>query len=58
VLTNDYYLPISTAGAAMGHGFIRTLRPLLRRAYYNMDASTLRKLNWKAMFKKKSSVDG
>lgn len=58
VVTNDYYLPISTAGAALGHGFIRTLRPLLRRAYYNMDASTLRKLNWKTMFKRKSSVDG
>ena len=50
VTTNDYYLPISTAGAALGHGFIRTLRPLLRKAYYRMDASTLRKLNWKAAF--------
>jgi CelD/BcsL family acetyltransferase involved in cellulose biosynthesis len=57
VATNDYYLPISTAGAALGHGFIRTLRPLLRKAYYNMDASTLRKLNWKTMFKRTSSVD-
>jgi CelD/BcsL family acetyltransferase involved in cellulose biosynthesis len=58
VVTNDYYLPISMAGAALGHGFIRTLRPLLRRAYYNMDASTLRRLNWKTMFKGKSSLDG
>ena len=58
VVTNDYYLPISIAGAALGHGFIRTLRPLLRKAYYNMDASTLRRLNWKTMFKGKSSVDG
>jgi CelD/BcsL family acetyltransferase involved in cellulose biosynthesis len=58
VVTNDYYLPISTAGAALGHGFIRTLRPLLRKAYYNMDAATLRKLNWRPMFKSKSSVDG
>jgi CelD/BcsL family acetyltransferase involved in cellulose biosynthesis len=53
VATNDYYLPISTAGAALGHGFIRTLRPLLRKAYYKMDASTLRKLNWKTAFKAK-----
>lgn len=58
VVTNDYYLPISAAGAALGHGFIRTLRPLLRKAYYNMDASTLRRLNWKTVFKGKSSVDG
>jgi hypothetical protein len=57
VVTNDYYLPISTAGAALGHVFIRTLRPLLRKAYYNMDASTLRKLNWKTLFKGKSSVN-
>ena len=57
VATNDYYLPISTAGAALGHVFIRTLRPLLRKAYYNMDASTLRKLNWKTVFRKKSSAD-
>jgi CelD/BcsL family acetyltransferase involved in cellulose biosynthesis len=54
VATNDYYLPLSTLGVALGHGYIRTLRPLLRKAYYKMDASTLRRLNWKTMFKGKS----
>jgi CelD/BcsL family acetyltransferase involved in cellulose biosynthesis len=53
IATNDYYLPLSISGAALGHGYIRTLRPLLRKAYYNMDASTLRKLNWKTLMSKK-----
>ncbi len=32
--TNDYYLPLSTAGAALGYVYIRTLRPIIRNAYY------------------------
>ncbi len=54
VATNDYYLPISAAGTLFGHGFIRVVRPLLRKAYYKMDASLLRKLNWKSAFKPKA----
>jgi CelD/BcsL family acetyltransferase involved in cellulose biosynthesis len=50
--TNDYYLPLSVLGAGIGHGYIRTLRPLLRNIYYSLEASTLRKLNWKSAFKK------
>lgn len=53
VATNDYYLPLSMKGAALGHGLIRTLRPFLRKAYYSMDASTLRRLNWTWAFKRK-----
>jgi CelD/BcsL family acetyltransferase involved in cellulose biosynthesis len=56
VVTNDYYLPLSPLGAAIGHGFIRTLRPLMRQAYYKMDASTLRKLKWLFAFKPKSKT--
>lgn len=54
--TNDYYLPLSVLGAGMGHGYIRTLRPLLRNIYYRMETSTLRKLNFKAVFKKQKAT--
>jgi CelD/BcsL family acetyltransferase involved in cellulose biosynthesis len=43
--TADYYLPLSLPGAAYGHGYVRTIRPLLRAIYYSLDAATLRKLN-------------
>jgi CelD/BcsL family acetyltransferase involved in cellulose biosynthesis len=43
--TNDYYLPISIAGRAIGHGLIRTLRPIVRRMYYRLEGSGVRKLN-------------
>jgi CelD/BcsL family acetyltransferase involved in cellulose biosynthesis len=43
--TNDYYLPLSMAGRAIGHGFIRTLRPIIRRMYYRLEGSGIRKLN-------------
>ncbi len=48
--TNDYYLPLSLQGAVVGHVYIRTIRPVLRKIYYSLDASTLRKLNLKSMF--------
>lgn len=51
--TNDYYLPLSWAGAAYGHVYIRTLRPLMRAAYYKMDAASRRKYNIFNMFKAK-----
>jgi CelD/BcsL family acetyltransferase involved in cellulose biosynthesis len=51
VETNDYYLPLSLPGAGLGHIYIRTLRPLLRTIYYKMEASGMRKLNWKKLFK-------
>jgi CelD/BcsL family acetyltransferase involved in cellulose biosynthesis len=43
--TEDYYLPISVAGKAIGHGFIRTLRPIIRKTYYRLEGSGIRKLN-------------
>jgi CelD/BcsL family acetyltransferase involved in cellulose biosynthesis len=43
--TNDYYLPLSLKGAVVGHGFIRTLRPIIRNMYYRLEGSGLRKLN-------------
>lgn len=54
--TNDYYLPLSLLGAGLGHGYIRTVRPLLRTIYYRMEASGLRKLNWKSFVKKQKST--
>jgi CelD/BcsL family acetyltransferase involved in cellulose biosynthesis len=43
--TNDYYLPLSVVGAAYGHGYIRTLRPLLRSVYYKLENAGLGKHN-------------
>ncbi len=51
VATNDYFLPLSYVGTAIGHGYIRRLRPIIRSIYYNLDASTLRKINVKNFFK-------
>jgi hypothetical protein len=51
VATNDYFLPLSYPGAAVGHGYIRWIRPIIRNIYYKLDASTLRKLNVKNFFK-------
>jgi CelD/BcsL family acetyltransferase involved in cellulose biosynthesis len=48
VATNDYYLPLSYAGHALGYGFVGFLRPHLRNLYYKLDTSTLRRLNLKA----------
>jgi CelD/BcsL family acetyltransferase involved in cellulose biosynthesis len=45
VATNDYYLPLSLKGAVFGHGFIRTVRPILRHIYYKIAASGLSNLN-------------
>ena len=45
--TNDYYLPLSVPGAVLGHVYIRTIRPMLRSIYYRLNASTLRKLNFR-----------
>ena len=53
--TEDYYLPLSVPGAVLGHGYIRTIRPLLRSVYYRLDASTLRKLNVFKLLRGKSS---
>lgn len=49
VETRDYYLPLSIAGAVVGHGYVRTLRPLLRRLYYK---ATSKKLNVLSLFQR------
>ena len=53
--THDYYLQLSWRGAVLGHGYLRVIRPLIRSIYYRLDAATLRKLNVRTLFKKKSS---
>jgi CelD/BcsL family acetyltransferase involved in cellulose biosynthesis len=53
VAVADYYLPLSLSGRVVGWGYIRTLRPLLRAAYYKMNAATLRKFNIFNLFKTK-----
>jgi CelD/BcsL family acetyltransferase involved in cellulose biosynthesis len=50
--TNDFYVPLSMAGAAFGHVFIRTLRPLLRKLYYK---ATSKKFRLKALLQSKPS---
>jgi CelD/BcsL family acetyltransferase involved in cellulose biosynthesis len=47
--TNDYYLPLSATGVAVGHIFIRTLRPMMRSLYYKM---TAKKFNVRTVFQK------
>lgn len=47
VETNDFYLPLSTTGTAVGHIYIRTFRPLLRSLYYKV---TAKKFSWKTLF--------
>ncbi len=46
--TRDYYLPLSATGTAVGHIYIRTLRPLVRSLYYKM---TSRKFSLRTMLK-------
>ena len=33
--TNDYFLPFSGAGWLVGHGYLQTARPVLRKLYYS-----------------------
>jgi CelD/BcsL family acetyltransferase involved in cellulose biosynthesis len=47
--TNDYYLPLSIKGAAFGHVYIRTLRPMLRNLYYKL---TSKKFNVLTLLRK------
>jgi CelD/BcsL family acetyltransferase involved in cellulose biosynthesis len=51
VATNDYFLPLSFAGSAIGHVFIRWLRPIVRNVYYKLDATALRRISMKLLFK-------
>ncbi|MFO1033193.1 MAG: GNAT family N-acetyltransferase [Hyphomicrobiales bacterium] len=41
----DYYLPLTWRGRLAGHGYLRQLRPAVRRLYYRMPRSILRLLN-------------
>jgi CelD/BcsL family acetyltransferase involved in cellulose biosynthesis len=43
-LTHDYYLPVSLAGRIIGSGYIRTIRPVIRKFYYSLNATALRRL--------------
>ncbi len=42
VLVNDYYLPLTLKGAAYGHGYLRVIRPMMRRTYQRMPVPILR----------------
>ena len=42
VRVNDYYLPLTFKGAVYGHGFLRIVRPMIRRAYQRMPVPVLR----------------
>ena len=33
--TNDYFLPFSAAGWLVGHGYLQTARPVIRKLYYS-----------------------
>jgi CelD/BcsL family acetyltransferase involved in cellulose biosynthesis len=57
--TQDYYLPLSAAGMVVGHGYVRLLRPLLRRIYYWFERQG-NSATWLKFFrpKKKKSLEG
>jgi CelD/BcsL family acetyltransferase involved in cellulose biosynthesis len=57
--TQDYYLPLSFAGAVVGHGYVRLVRPLLRRTYYWFERQG-NSATWLKFFrpKKKKSAEG
>lgn len=55
VATNDYFLPLSSAGTLLGHGYIRWLRPVVRNVYYSLNAATLRRINLTNLFKSAKS---
>jgi CelD/BcsL family acetyltransferase involved in cellulose biosynthesis len=42
--TNDYFLPFSGAGWLVGHGYLQTIRPILRRLYYTVLPAVFRVL--------------
>jgi CelD/BcsL family acetyltransferase involved in cellulose biosynthesis len=41
VSTDDYFLPLSWRGSLQGYGYLKSIRPLLRKAYYKMPKSVL-----------------
>lgn len=41
---NDYYIPLTTLGAAYGHIYVGWLRPMLRKVYVALPKTTLQKL--------------
>jgi CelD/BcsL family acetyltransferase involved in cellulose biosynthesis len=45
IATADYFHPMSPAGRAFGHAYLRGLRPLLRKAYYSAPIWLLRVLS-------------
>lgn len=42
VATNDYFKPLTFLGALYGHGYLATVRPLLRKLYYKLPQNILR----------------
>ncbi len=42
VPVNDYFLPLTFKGALYGHGYLGTLRPILRRIYQRLPLPALR----------------
>jgi CelD/BcsL family acetyltransferase involved in cellulose biosynthesis len=45
IATADYFLPLSTLGSLFGLAYLRTLRPMVRKAYYASPAWLLRFAN-------------
>ncbi len=41
VSTDDYFLALTWRGSLQGYGYLKSIRPLLRKAYYNMPKSVL-----------------
>jgi hypothetical protein len=42
VETSDYYVPMTAIGSLYGKVYLRTLRPIVRRIYYQMPVWALK----------------
>ncbi len=55
--TKDYFLPFSAAGWLVGHGYLQTVRPLVRKLYYTVLPALFQILKLSKAGKKQSTSE-
>jgi hypothetical protein len=55
--TKDYFLPLSGAGWLVGHGYLQTMRPIIRKLYYSALPAVFRVLKTRSGGKSASKSD-
>jgi CelD/BcsL family acetyltransferase involved in cellulose biosynthesis len=55
--THDYFLPFSAAGWLVGHGYLQTIRPVLRKLYYTALPAVFRVLKIRSSGKSASKSE-